>query len=64
MTAAGNVPMNKRLDVLDFNENAGLGYWQHYERNWTRFNHIRTAASAGSAVSYLIGAMLLAGSIA
>jgi uncharacterized membrane protein len=29
VTAAGNVPMNKKLDVLDLAGDAPLGYWQH-----------------------------------
>lgn len=58
VTGAGNVPMNKRLDVLDPAGNAALGYWARYERDWTRLNHIRTAASAGSAICFLVGAML------
>jgi uncharacterized membrane protein len=61
VTAAGNVPMNKRLDVLDNTESAARGYWERYGRNWTRLNHVRTLASAGAAVCYLAGAMLLAG---
>ncbi|MAS08411.1 MAG: hypothetical protein CL534_27475 [Ahrensia sp.] len=58
VTGAGNVPMNKRLDVIDPVENAALGYWARYERNWTLLNHVRTVASAGSAICFLVGAML------
>lgn len=64
VTGAGNVPMNKRLDALDLTESAAHGYWERYGRNWTRLNHIRTLASAGAAVCYLAGAMLLAGNAA
>lgn len=60
VTAAGNVPMNKKLDVLEPAGDAPLGYWARYERNWTLLNHVRTVASAGSAVFFLVGAMLLA----
>ncbi len=58
VTAAGNVPMNKKLDALGLTGSAALGYWAMYERNWTRLNHVRTVASAGSAICFLVGAML------
>jgi uncharacterized membrane protein len=58
VTAAGNVPMNKKLDVLEPAGDAPLGYWPRYERNWTLLNHVRTVASAGSAMCFLVGAML------
>lgn len=58
VTAAGNVPMNKKLDVLDLTGHAPLGYWARYERNWTLLNHVRTVASAGTAICFLVGAML------
>ncbi|MCI5074284.1 anthrone oxygenase family protein [Oricola sp.] len=59
VTAAGNVPMNKRLDVLGLTQASAQGYWQHYLRNWTWWNHVRTIASIAAAACYLAGAMLL-----
>ena len=64
VTAAGNVPMNKKLDALGLTGSAALGYWARYERNWTRLNHVRTVASAGSAMCFLVGALLIAGEVA
>lgn len=58
VTAVGNVPMNKKLDVLDLAGDAPLGYWARYEQNWTLLNHVRTVASVGSAMCFLVGAML------
>jgi uncharacterized membrane protein len=59
VTASENVPMNKRLDAVDLADYAARGYWKTYARNWTRWNHVRAAASLGAASCYLIGAMLL-----
>lgn len=64
VTAAGNVPMNKLLDALERTESQGFGYWAHYGQRWTALNHLRTAGSAGAAICYLVGAMLLAGNAA
>ncbi|QKV17168.1 DUF1772 domain-containing protein [Oricola thermophila] len=58
VTAAGNVPMNKRLDVLDPADGDTRRYWRQYARRWTWLNHVRMAASAGSAICYLAAAML------
>lgn len=50
VTMVGNVPMNKRLDVGA----AAAPYWPAYQRDWTRLNHIRSAASTISAACYLM----------
>ena len=53
VTAAGNVPMNNRLDALKPAD--GEEYWQLYLKNWTRLNHLRTAASTIAILLYGIG---------
>ncbi|MGB0371359.1 MAG: DUF1772 domain-containing protein [Opitutales bacterium] len=53
VTAAGNVPMNNKLDTLD--PNAGEAYWKTYLKDWTRLNHIRSATGSISIVLYTIG---------
>ena len=53
ITAAGNVPMNNRLDALKPAD--GEEYWQLYLKNWTRLNHLRTAASTMAILLYGIG---------
>ena len=60
VTAAGNVPMNKRLDVIGHSDSAARTYWETYGRYWTLWNHVRTAASFAAAWCYLAGAILLA----
>lgn len=57
VTMLGNVPMNKRLDLLR-RDPAGLAYWRDYAHRWTRWNHVRSVASILAAASFLIAAGL------
>ena len=50
VTAGANVPMNRRLDVVDPHSDEGARYWRQYVRDWTRWNHVRTAASMAVAI--------------
>ena len=59
VTVVRNVPMNKKLDALDYSAPDTQTYWAEYLRNWTRWNHLRTLASVGSAACYLIGCLAL-----
>ena len=45
-TVLFNVPLNDRLAAAG---DAGAGTWNRYYRNWTRWNHLRTAASLAAA---------------
>lgn len=62
VTVAGNVPMNERLARLDPATPEAAQYWQTYGRLWTRWNHVRTIGSLGSAVCLVLAAVTLAGS--
>lgn len=53
VTAAGNVPMNKRLNELDPDETDAAAYWNRYLVAWTRWNHLRVLASVGSALLFV-----------
>lgn len=53
VTAAGNVPMNKRLDALDSDDPDSAKYWNRYIVVWTRWNHLRVLASVGSALLFV-----------
>ena len=53
VTAAGNVPMNKRLDELDPDAPDAAAYWNRYLVVWTRWNHLRVLASVGSALLFV-----------
>jgi uncharacterized membrane protein len=53
VTAAGNVPMNKRLDKLAPDDPDAVAYWNRYLVAWTRWNHVRVLASIGSALLFV-----------
>lgn len=44
-----NVPMNERLAGLDSESSQAAEYWLVYVREWSNWNHVRTAASLASA---------------
>ncbi|TPV93870.1 MAG: DUF1772 domain-containing protein [Myxococcales bacterium FL481] len=60
VTAAGNVPMNERLDDLSPASSEGLTYWVTYGRVWTWWNHVRTLGSIATAVCLLLASVQLA----
>jgi len=59
MTIIGNVPMNNRLERLDYTTLEAEAYWVKYGRDWTRLNHIRTLGSVFTAGLYIIAAITL-----
>lgn len=50
VTIAFNAPRNERLARLSNESSEGSAYWPVYVREWSRWNHVRTAASVASAV--------------
>ena len=62
VTAARNVPMNKRLDGMLSTDAATITYWTDvYVPRWTVWNHLRAGASLAAAVCFLLAGLLLAG---
>jgi len=49
VTALFNVPRNERLARLDNESPEAAAYWPLYVREWSTWNHLRTAASVASA---------------
>ena len=49
VTMARNVPRNKKLARAAPEAAGTADYWRQYVREWTRWNHVRTVASIGSA---------------
>ena len=49
VTIVCNVPRNDRLARLDAGSEEARSYWPTYVREWTRWNHVRAAASAAAA---------------
>jgi uncharacterized membrane protein len=60
VTVVFNVPMNKRLDSMNPVADGTAHYWSHYVTVWTRWNHVRTAASAAATLLLLVGVVELA----
>ncbi|MEP1142369.1 MAG: anthrone oxygenase family protein [Henriciella sp.] len=59
MTMLGNVPMNNKLEGMDYTAPESETYWRHYGRVWTRLNHFRTIGSVVTAGLYLAAAVAL-----
>ena len=59
VTMVYNVPMNQRLDAMDHTYTETATYWTQYVSSWTSWNHVRTVASAGSAICFQMGSLLL-----
>ncbi len=61
VTIIFNVPMNKRLDRMEYSGDQTAAYWKNiYVPRWTFWNYVRAIASAGSAVCFLIAGISLA----
>ncbi|MFF4544401.1 DUF1772 domain-containing protein [Streptomyces sp. NPDC001435] len=54
LTVMANVPRNDALLKLDPGTPEAAAYWPTYVREWTAWNHVRTAASAAAAVVYVL----------
>ncbi|MFF5368708.1 DUF1772 domain-containing protein [Streptomyces sp. NPDC013187] len=54
LTMVANVPRNDALARLEPGTPEAAAYWPVYLREWTLWNHVRTAASAGAAVAYVL----------
>ncbi|GAA3958326.1 DUF1772 domain-containing protein [Streptomyces marokkonensis] len=54
VTAAANVPRNSALLRLEPGSAEAAARWSSYVREWTAWNHVRTAASAASSVAYVL----------
>jgi uncharacterized membrane protein len=52
-TVALNIPLNNALDDHDASSPEAARFWQTYLTRWTRWNHIRTAASTASCACYV-----------
>lgn len=58
VTIAANVPRNNALAKADPDGTAGAALWAIYLRQWTGWNHLRTAACLGAAGCFTIGLSL------
>ena len=60
VTARANVPMNQRLDREYPDSDAARALWKTYLRDWTRWNHLRTVASAGAMLCFFAASLTVA----
>jgi uncharacterized membrane protein len=54
VTAAGNVPLNNALAAVDAETADAASVWVRYVTGWTRWNHVRTAASMVAAGAFVL----------
>ncbi len=57
LTAAVNVPLNRRVEALEPDDEVTHPVWADYLRRWVRTNHLRTVAGAVSC-GLLVGSLL------
>ncbi len=55
VTMAVNVPLNDALAAADPATAQGAAQWARYVHDWTRWNHVRTVASALACVLFVAG---------
>ena len=56
MTGFYHVPRNNKLDSVQADSPEGIAYWEVYQMEWVRMNHVRTIAPT-------LAALLLARSL-
>ena len=54
VTMAANVPLNNRLAAASPRGDEGARTWTHYLSEWTRWNHVRTAAPLLAALAFIL----------
>ncbi|MEU6086106.1 anthrone oxygenase family protein [Streptomyces sp. NPDC047085] len=54
VTMVANVPRNDRLARMTPGTAEAAEFWPAYIREWTFWNHVRTAASAAAALTYVL----------
>ncbi len=53
-TVVFNVPLNNALDAVDPAGAEGAAVWTRYLKDWTFWNHLRTAASAAASALFMV----------
>ena len=55
-----NIPMNRRLDVMDFADAGAATYWsEKYFPRWTFWNYVRALSAAAAAICYLMASVAI-----
>ncbi len=59
VTMFGNVPMNNRLDAMNYETIAAVNYWRTYGKVWTGWNHVRMFGSVATAICFLFASTVV-----
>ena len=55
-----NVPMNNRLDAMEYSGAEAAAYWKNiYVHRWVFWNYMRAITSGGAAICFLMACVLL-----
>lgn len=54
VTIGCSIPLNNELAVTQPNSSDAANIWSKYLSRWTAWNHLRTMASLGAAISFLL----------
>lgn len=57
VTGAANVPRNDALDAADPVRADGADLWTRYLREWTAWNHVRTASTTAALALFVLAAL-------
>ena len=56
-----NIPMNNRLDAMEYSGTEAAAYWKNtYMPRWVFWNYVRAITSGGAAICFLMACVLLA----
>jgi uncharacterized membrane protein len=61
VTAGINVPLNRRLELMNPADSGAAEAWGSYVARWQPWNHVRTIATFAAAACYAVGALKMAG---
>jgi uncharacterized membrane protein len=54
VTIGCNIPLNNELAVTQPNSSEAANIWTQYLARWTTWNHLRTVASLGAMIAFLL----------
>ncbi|ABW31041.1 anthrone oxygenase family protein [Acaryochloris marina] len=56
-----NIPMNNRLDAMEYSGTEAATYWKDtYVSRWVLWNYIRAITTGGAAICFLVACILIA----
>ena len=58
MTAAYHVPRNNALEATSIDASEAASVWDRYQKEWTRWNHVRALTSMIASLAFTIAIVL------